>query len=114
MPRFRTWTSAIVAQTSPRIGRAFASAEAISSEYVVIAPIVSVPSPASSIPLSSPSPFRSTSMSGEAARAFMTLMIVCPPASARAPSFAASSSRASATDPGLAYSTSRSSTRAIL
>jgi len=76
VPRFRTWTSAIVAQTSPRIGRAFASAEAMSSEYVVIAPIVSVPSPASSIPFSSSSPLRSTSMSGEAARDFMTLTSV--------------------------------------
>ena len=44
VPRFRTWTSAIVAHTSPRIGRAFASAERMSSVYVVIAPIVSVPS----------------------------------------------------------------------
>src|SRR6478672_10743129 len=114
VPRLRTCTSAIVAQTSPRIGRAFASAEPISSEYVVIAPIVSVPSPASSIPRSSSSPFRSTSMSGDAARAFMTLISVCPPASARAPSFDASSSKASATDPGFAYSTSRSSIAAIL
>src|SRR5437763_1897658 len=111
VPRFRTWTSAIVAQTSPRIGRAFASAERMSSVYVVIAPIVSVPSPASSIPRRSSSPFRSTSMSGEAARAFITLISVWPPASARAPSFDASSSRASATDPGFAYSTSRRSTR---
>ena len=31
VPRFRTWTSAIWAQTSPRIGRARASGEAISS-----------------------------------------------------------------------------------
>ncbi len=31
VPRFRTWTSAIVAQTSPRIGRAFASADCMSS-----------------------------------------------------------------------------------
>src|SRR3954465_7028017 len=114
VPRFRTWTSAIVAQTSPRIGRAFASAGATRSEEVVIAPIVSVPSPASSIPRSSSSPSRSTSMSGEAARAFITLISVWPPASARAPSFAASSSKASATDPGFAYSTSRSSTSAIL
>src|SRR5580765_4872128 len=53
-------------------------------------------------------------MSGEAARAFMTLISVCPPASARAPSFDASSSKASATDPGFAYSTSRSSIAAIL
>src|SRR4051812_19637648 len=53
-------------------------------------------------------------MSGEAARAFITLISVWPPASARAPSFAASSSRASATDPGFAYSTSRSSIGAIL
>src|SRR3954452_8164100 len=114
VPRFRTWTSAIVAQTSPRIGRAFASADCTSSVYVVIAPIVSVPSPASSIPRSSSSPFRSTSMSGDAARIFMTLISVCPPASARAPSFDASSSSASATDPGFAYSTSRSSIAAIL
>src|SRR5205823_1180621 len=49
--------------------------------------------------------------SGEAARAFITLIIVWPPASARAPSFAASSSSASPTDVGFAYSTSRSSTR---
>src|SRR3954452_6769852 len=53
-------------------------------------------------------------MSGEAARAFITLISVWPPASARAPSSDASSSRASATDRGLAYSTSRSSTSAIL
>src|SRR5215467_1161124 len=50
-------------------------------------------------------------MSGEAARAFITLSRVWPPASARAPSFAARSSSASATDPGFAYSTSRRSTR---
>ena len=37
VPRFRTWTSAIDEQTSARIGRAFASAEAISSLVVVIA-----------------------------------------------------------------------------
>ena len=43
VPRFRTWTSAIVAQTSPRIGRAVASAEPMSSVYVVIAPIVERP-----------------------------------------------------------------------
>ena len=53
-------------------------------------------------------------MSGDAARAFITLISVCPPASARAPSFDASSSSASATDPGFAYSTSRSSIAAIL
>src|SRR5579859_5399836 len=53
-------------------------------------------------------------MSGDAARAFMTLTSVCPPARARAPSFAARSCSASATDPGFAYSTSRKSTRAIL
>src|SRR5512132_2034318 len=53
-------------------------------------------------------------ISGDAARAFMTLISVCPPASARAPSFDASSSKASATDPGFAYSTSRSSIAAIL
>src|SRR5262245_60342208 len=76
--------------------------------------MVSVPSPASSIPLSSSSPLRSTSMSGDAARAFITLIRVWPPARARAPSFDASSSNASATDPGLAYSTSLNSTRAIL
>src|SRR5690349_1300857 len=114
VPRFRTWTSAIVAQTSARIGRALASAEAMSSLHVVIAPIVNVPSPASSIPRSSSSPFRSTSMSGDAARAFMQLISVCPPAGARAPSFDASNSSASATEPGFAYSTSRSSIAAIL
>ena len=43
VPRFRTWTSAIVAHTSPRIGRAFASAERTSSVYVVIGPIVERP-----------------------------------------------------------------------
>src|SRR6478672_8398498 len=112
VPRFRTWTSAICAQTSPRMGLAFASAEAISSEYVVIAPIVSVPSAASSIPRSSSRPLMSTSLSGEAARAFITLISVWPPASARPQSFAARS--ASATDPGFAYSTSRSSIVAIL
>src|SRR4029453_9501381 len=53
-------------------------------------------------------------MSGDAARAFMTLISVCPPASARAPSFDASTSKASATDPGFAYSTSRSNIAAIL
>ena len=109
VPRFRTWTSAICAQTSPRIGRARASALSTISVYVVIAPIVSVPSAARSIPFSSSIPLRSTSASGDAARAFITLMIVWPPASARAPSFSASRSIASASDSGRAYSTSRSS-----
>ncbi len=40
-------------------------------------------------------------MSGDAARAFITLISVCPPASARAPSFDASSSSASRHGPGL-------------
>src|SRR5438105_1428082 len=76
--------------------------------------MVSVPSPASSMPFSSASPFRSTSTSGDAARAFITLISVWPPASARAPSCRASSEIAAATDAGFAYSTSRSSTGAIL
>ena len=39
VPRFRTCTSAICAQTSPRIGRARASLDSTISVYVVIAPI---------------------------------------------------------------------------
>src|SRR5437899_214764 len=74
-----------------------------------MAPISSVPSAPSSIPLSSSSPPRSTSASGDPARAFITLINVWPPARARAPSFAASSPIASARDDGLAYSTSRRS-----
>src|SRR3954466_133001 len=71
--------------------------------------MVSVPSPASSIPRSSSSPFRWTSMSGDAARAFMTLTSVWPPARARAPSFAARSSTASPSEGGREYPTSRRS-----
>src|SRR6476619_3730662 len=52
---------------------------------------------------------RSTSTSGEPARAFITLTSVWPPASARAPSFAARSSIASPRDAGRAYPTSRRS-----
>ncbi len=52
VPRLRTWTSAILAQTSPRIGRARASADSISSVYVVIGPIERVPSELSSMPFS--------------------------------------------------------------
>src|SRR4051794_29587715 len=114
VPRFRTCTSAIVEQTSPRIGRARASADAAMSVYVAIAPIVSIPSPPSSIPFRSSSPFRSTSTSGEAARDFITLINVWPPARARAPSFCFRIASASARDAGFAYSTSRSSTGAIL
>src|SRR5436190_2195358 len=110
VPRLRTCTSAIWLQTSPRIGRAFASAEPTSSVYVVIGPIERVPSGARSIPFSSSSPFRSTRTSGEAARAFITLISVWPPARARAPSCSASIASASATDEGFAYSTSRRST----
>src|SRR4051794_31151082 len=61
------------------------------------------------MPRSSSRSWRSTSTSGEAARAFMTLIKVCPPASARAPSFAARAVSASSTDCGRAYSTSRRS-----
>src|SRR5258705_13250183 len=52
---------------------------------------------------------RSTSPSGEPARAFITLIRVCPPASARAPSSERSNSIASPSDPGRAYPTSRRS-----
>ena len=54
---------------------------------MTIAPIVTVPSGAKSMPFSSSRPFKSTRTSGEAARAFMTLINVCPPAKARAPSY---------------------------
>src|SRR5437868_13215436 len=50
-------------------------------------------------------PLRSTSTSGAAIRAFITLMSVCPPASARPFGFAASSESASSTDRGRMYST---------
>ena len=56
---------------------------------------------------------RSTSTSGAAARAFITFTSVCPPASGRAPSCAASSETASSTVAGRAYSTSRRSTAVI-
>ncbi len=65
--------------------------------------------PARSMPFSSSMRLRSISASGEPARAFITLMSVWPPASARAPSFAARSSTASARDAGRAYPTSRRS-----
>src|SRR6266567_5860913 len=54
--------------------------------------------------------WRSTSTSGEAARAFITLTSVWPPASARAPSCAESRPTASSTFFGRTYSTSASST----
>src|SRR3954469_14731805 len=50
-------------------------------------------------------PLRSTSTSGAAIRAFITLTSVCPPASARPFGFAASSESASSSEPGRAYST---------
>src|SRR3954447_14496903 len=111
VPRFRTWTSAICAHTSPRIGRARASADSISSVYVTIAPIDTVPSDARSIPLRSASLLRSMRTSGEAARAFMTLIRVWPPARARAPSCSESRRTASWTLAGRAYSTSLNSIR---
>src|SRR6476659_5688585 len=49
------------------------------------------------------------STSGDAARAFMTLISVCPPASARAPSCSERRRTASWTLAGRAYSTSRRS-----
>ena len=52
---------------------------------------------------------RSTSTSGEAARAFITLTSVCPPARARAPSCSERRAIASSTVAGRAYSTSRRS-----
>ena len=71
-------------------------------------------SPETEIARSSSSRFRSTSTSGDAARAFITFTSVWPPASARAPSWPASSRIASSTDPGRAYSTSRRSMTLIL
>ena len=86
VPRFRTCTSAIVAATSPRIGRATStSEEATSCAYVTIAPISSRPSDEKPIVRSSSRSARSTSTSGAAARAFITFTIVCPPARALAP-----------------------------
>ena len=110
VPRLRTWTSAIVAATSARIGRATSTSdEPMSCAYVTIAPISSIPSDEKPIARSSSRSARSTSTSGAAARAFMTLTSVCPPASARAPSYVASSEIASSTVAGRAYSTSRRS-----
>ena len=109
VPRFRTCTSAIIAATSPRIDRAPAASSPISCAYVVIAPISTEPLPRSRTPRSSSRSWRSTRTSGEAARAFITLTSVCPPASARAPSSAASNATASSTVFGRAYCTSRRS-----
>ena len=53
---------------------------------VTIAPISSIPSEEKPIARSSERPARSTSTSGAVARCFITLISVCPPASARAPS----------------------------
>ena len=114
VPRFRTCTSAIWAQTSPRIGRARASALSTISVYVVIAPTRERRRRRARSPFSSSMPARSTRASGEAARAFMTLTIVWPPASARAPSFDPSRSSASASVQGLAYPTSRAGTGQVL
>ena len=71
---------------------------------VTIAPSSS-PSSVSRIPRSSGTSLRSTSSSGAAIRAFITLTSVCPPASARAFGFAASSEIASSRERGRAYST---------
>src|SRR4051795_8763685 len=109
VPRFRTCTSAIVPATSPRMDRAPAACSVTSSEYVVIAPISTEPLPRSRTPRKSSRSWRSTSTSGDAARAFMTLTSVCPPASGRAPSCADKSPTASSTVFGRAYCTSRRS-----
>ncbi len=102
VPRFRTWTSAIVRATSARIGRAAAtSGESTMAAYVVIAPIVRVPLPFA-IPRRASIPFRSTTSSGDATRVFITFTRLCPPASARASSRAASSFTASSTESGRA------------
>src|SRR5512133_2473226 len=63
------------------------------------------------MPLSSSRRLRSTRKSGEAARAFITLISVCPPARARAPSCSERRRTASWTPAGRAYSTSRKSMR---
>ena len=102
VPRFRTWTSATVAATSARIGRVTStSEERISDDSVAIAPISSV-DPETEIVRSSASPARSTSTSGEAARCFITLTSVWPPASARAPSCSERRETASSTVAGRA------------
>ena len=102
VPRFRTWTSATVAATSARIGRVTStSEERISEVSVAMAPISSV-DPETEIVRSSSSPARSTSTSGEAARCFITLTSVWPPASARAPSCSERRETASSTVAGRA------------
>ena len=114
VPRFRTWTSATVAATSARIGRLTSTSdERMIDDSVAIAPISSVV-PETAIVRSSSSPARSTSTSGEAARCFMTLTSVWPPARARAPSCSERRATASSTVAGRAYETSRSSMRPIL
>ena len=86
VPRFLTWTSATVAATSARIGRLTSTSdEPMIDASVAIAPISSVV-PETEIVRSSSSFPRSTSTSGEAARCFITLTSVWPPARARAPS----------------------------
>src|SRR5215208_4814939 len=114
VPRFRTCTSAIVDATSARIGRRSAtSRDERMSASVAIAPSSSVPSPVALMTVSSSSAARSTSMSGAAARCFITLISVCPPASARALSCSDRSWIASAIPAGRAYSTSLRSTTGL-
>ena len=74
----------------------------MSCVYVTIAPISSRPSEEKPIARSSSRSARSTRTSGAAARAFITFTSVCPPASGRAPSCAASSEIASSTVAGRA------------
>ena len=111
VPRLRICTSAIVAATSARIGRATSTSDdAISWVFVTIAPISRLLwSAENEIVRSSARSARSTSTSGEAARAFITLTSVWPPARARAPSCSERREIASSTVAGRAYSTSRRS-----
>ena len=102
VPRFRTCTSATVAATSARIGRVTStSEERMIDDNVAIAPISSV-DPETAIVRSSSSPPRSTRTSGDAARCFITLSSVWPPASARAPSCSERRETASSTVAGRA------------
>ena len=114
VPRLRTWTSATVAATSPRIGRLTSTSDdRMIDVSVAIAPSSRVV-PDTAIVRSSSRSARSTRTSGDAARCFITLTSVWPPARARAPSCSERSATASSTDPGRAYDTSRSSMAAIL
>src|SRR5256885_1177145 len=78
-------------------GRPGAWAPAPIPGYAAIGPTAGVPSAPCSTPFTPSKPFRSTRTSGEAARAFITLIRVWPPARARAPSCPARIERASAT-----------------